>query len=48
MITKYNKYYDITSTIDQISLNQKSSRIGPEDKSLSYQGSFPKENIEIS
>ena len=25
----YNKYYNVTSTIGQISLNQKRSRIGP-------------------
>ena len=30
------------------SLNQKSLRIWPEDKSLSYQGAFPIENIVIS
>ena len=45
MITTITNITIITSTIDQISLDKKSPRIGPEDKSLAYQGSFPIENI---
>ena len=48
MIRNITNVMIITSTIDQISLNQKSSRIGPEDKSLPYQGSIPIEDIVIS